>query len=598
MASLAIDGNRQSGQDVRTSNVTACVAVANIVKSSLGPVGLDKMLVDQVGDVTVTNDGATILQLLEVEHPAAKVLTELAVQQDEEVGDGTTSVVILAAELLRRANDLVRARIHPTNIIAGYRLAMRECTKFLRERLATPVDRLGRECLVNAAKTSLSSKILGSADLDKFANMAVDAVLAVKTVASPAHVLSTSNTNMSTGGVSSGGVGADGSVGNVGGVTGVGSAGSSGGITGSGGNSSVKKYKYPVEAIHVLKSNGRSAHESQLLPGYALNLTRASQLMPRRVSPARIACLDVDLRRTKMKMGVSVLIENPNDIAQGADRELDITRDRIRTVLKAGANVVLTSKGIDDAALKYFVEANAIAVRRVDSHDLQRIAKATGAQVQVVIADLSGEETFDHGLLGYAEEMYEERIGDDQILILKKCKSTSACSVLLHGPNQYMCDEMARSLHDATCVVKRTLESNSVVAGGGAVEAALSIHLENFATMLGSREQVAIAAFGEALLVIPKTLAVNAAKDSTELVAKLKALHHAAQMDESKAALRTFGLDLSNGVVRDNLKAGVIEPALSKKKIIQFATEAALTIIRIDDMIKIHEKQNDGSSPY
>lgn len=580
MASLAIDGKRQSGQDVRTGNVTACVAVANIVKSSLGPVGLDKMLVDQVGDVTVTNDGATILKLLEVEHPAAKVLTELAAQQDEEVGDGTTSVVILAAELLRRANDLVRARIHPTNIIAGYRLAMREGCKFLRDKLATPVDKLGRDCLVNAARTSLSSKILGSAHLDKFANMAVDAVLAVKTAASG---------NGGSGGGGSGGVG-----------TGVGGGSATGSATGSGSGSSGgnNKFKYPVEAIHVLKSQGKSANESQLLPGYALNMTRSSQLMPRRVSPARIACLDLDLRRTKMKMGVSVLIEHADELAKGADRELDITRDRIRTVLKAGANVVLTTKGIDDAALKYFVEANAIAVRRVDPADLHRIAKATGASIQVAIADLSGEETFDHSLLGYADEMYEERIGDDQILVMRNCKSTAACSVLLHGPNLYMCDEMARSFHDATCVVKRTLESNSVVAGGGAVEAALSIHLDNLATMLGSREQVAIAEFGEALLVIPKTLAVNAAKDSTELVAKLKAVHYAAQNDSSKAGLRNFGLDLTEGDVRDNLKAGVIEPALSKKKIIQFATEAALTIIRIDDMIKIRKKQDDGSVPY
>lgn len=543
MTSLSIEGNRESGQDVRTGNVTACVAVANIVKSSLGPVGLDKMLVDQVGDVTVTNDGATILRLLEVEHPAAKVLTELAAQQDEEVGDGTTSVVILAAELLRRANELVRARIHPTNIIAGYRLAMREGCKYLRDKLATPVDKLGRDCLVNAAKTSLSSKILGSAESNKFSNMAVDAVLAVKTPA-------------------------------------------------AGG-----KFKYPIDAIHVLKSLGKSAKESQLLRGYALNMTRSSQLMPRRVAPARIACLDIDLRRVKMKLGISVLIENPDELNKTQEKELDITRDRIKAVLKAGANVVLTTKGIDDAALKYFVEAKAIAVRRVSHSDLNRIAKATGATVQVAMADLTGEESFDASFLGSADEVYEDRIGDDNILMLRNCKSTAACSVLLHGPNEYMCDEMARSFHDAVCVVKRTLESNSVVAGGGAVEAAVSIHLENFATMLGSREQAAIAEFAEALLVIPKTLAVNAAKDSTELVAKLRAVHHAAQNDDGKAGLQTVGLDLMEGTIRDNMAAGVIEPAMSKKKIIQFATEAALTIIRIDDMIKIHEKKDDGSAP-
>ncbi len=542
MAGLALHGQRQSGQDVRTSNVTACVAVANIVKSSLGPVGLDKMLVDEVGDVTVTNDGATILRLLEVEHPAAKVLTELAAQQDEEVGDGTTSVVILAAELLRRANELVRARIHPTSIIAGYRMAMREGIKRLRDTLATPVDKLGREVLVNAARTSLSSKILGSAEADLFANMAVDAVQAVKMP----------------------------------------------GISG--------KFTYPVDAIHILKAQGKSATESELLPGYALNLTRASKLMPHRVSPARIACLDVDLRRAKMKMGISVLIENPEEINKAQEKELDITRDRIKAVLAAGANVVLTTKGIDDAALKYFVETGAIAVRRVSEHDLNRIAKATGATVQASMADLSGEESFDASLLGYAEEVYEERIRDDNILIMKKCKSTAACSVLLRGANEYMCDEMSRSFHDAACVVKRMLESNSVVAGGGAVEAALSIHLEHYAMMLESREQLAIAEFAEALLVIPKTLAVNAAKDATDLIAKLKAVHHAARKDDTKKKLATFGLDLSKGELRDNMAAGVVEPAMSKKKILQFATEAALTIIRIDDMIKIDPDEKGGHS--
>jgi T-complex protein 1 subunit alpha len=528
MASLMIDGERHSGQDVRTGNVTACVAVANIVKTSLGPVGLDKMLVDEVGDVTVTNDGATILRLLEVEHPAAKVLTELAAQQDEEVGDGTTSVVVLAAELLRRANDLVRARIHPTNIIAGYRLAMRESCKYLRDKLAVPVDKLGRECLVNAAKTSLSSKILGAAESDMFANMAVDAVLAVKSDRPGSN-----------------------------------------------------KPVYPIDAIHVLKAQGKSARESELLPGYALNQARCSQAMPRRVAPAKIACLDIDLRRAKMKMGINVLIENPDELAAAQEKELDITRDRIQAVLKAGANVILTTKGIDDAALKYFVEANAIAVRRVSEHDMKRIAKATGASMVASMADLGGEESFDASLLGQAEEVYEDRIRDDNIIIMRQCKSTAACSVLLRGPNEYMCDEMSRSFHDAVCVVKRTLESNAVVAGGGSVEAALSVHLENFATMLGSREQLAIAEFAEALLVIPKTLSVNAAKDAIDLVAKLKAVHYAAQNDPSKAALSNFGLDLEAGVVRDNLAAGVIEPAMSKKKIIQFATEARFGLVLV-----------------
>ena len=538
MAALAIHGERQSGQEVRDANIIACTSVANIVKSSLGPMGLEKMLVDEVGDVTVTHDGATILRLLEVEHPAAKVLTEIAAMQDEEVGDGTTSVVVIAAELLKRANDLVKRGIHPTSVIAGYKMAMRESCKYIRDKLAVPVSKLGKDCLVNAAATSISSKILGSANSEKFAKMAVDAVLGVK----KKDITETRDV-------------------------------------------------YPIESIHVMKAQGKSAKDSHLLEGYALNLPRSSQSMPRKVSPAKIACLDMDLRRAKMKMGISVLIENPDDLNEAQEKEFDITQSRIQSILKAGANVVLTTRGIDDSALKVFAEAGAIAVRRVPEDDLERIAEATGATIQASMADMQGGESFDASLLGQAAEVYEERVRDDNIIILKGCKSTAACSVLLRGPNEYMCDEMSRSFHDAVCVVKRVLESKSVVAGGGCVEAALSIHLENFAQMLGSREQLAIAEFAEALLVIPKTLAVNAAKDAIDLVAKLRAIHHTAQADETKATLAHCGLDLAEGQVRNNMKAGVIEPAISKKKSIQFATESALTIIRIDDVFRLAKEE-------
>ncbi|XP_009380486.2 T-complex protein 1 subunit alpha [Musa acuminata AAA Group] len=533
-------GERQSGQDVRTQNVVACQAVANIVKSSLGPVGLDKMLVDDIGDVTITNDGATILKMLEVEHPAAKVLVELAELQDREVGDGTTSVVILAAELLKRANDLVRNKIHPTSIISGYRLAMREACKYVEEKLATKVEKLGKDSLVNCAKTSMSSKLIAT-DSDFFSNLVVDAVQAVKTTNARGEV------------------------------------------------------KYPVKSINILKAHGKSAKDSYLLNGYALNTGRAAQGMPIRVAPARIACLDFNLQKTKMQMGVQVLVTDPRELEKIREREADITKERIQKLLKAGANVVLTTKGIDDMSLKYFVESGAIAVRRVRKDDLRHVAKATGATVVTTFADMEGEETFDLSLLGHADEVIEERIADDDVILIKGTKNSSAVSLILRGANDYMLDEMDRALHDALCIVKRTLESNMVVAGGGAVEAALSVYLEYLATTLGSREQLAIAEFAESLLVIPKVLSVNAAKDATELVAKLQAYHHTAQTKADKQHLSSMGLDLSKGIVRNNLEAGVIEPAMSKVKIIQFATEAAITILRIDDMIKLvkDERENE-----
>jgi len=532
---LSLMGSRESGADVRGANVTAVMALANILKTSLGPQGLDKMLVDDIGDVTITNDGATVLKQLEVEHPAAKVLVELANLQDSEVGDGTTSVVIVAAELLKRANELVKNNIHPTTIIAGYRLAMRESIKYIQAKLSVPVDKLQQDVLSNIARTTLSSKFVG-AESDLFAKMIVDAMKSVKIV------------------------------------------------------NPEGKAKYPVNQVNIITSHGLSASESQLIiGGYAMQLFRASQEMPTEVSNAKIALLDFDLKKHRMAMGVNIVIDDPEELERVRQKEMDITKEKIKKITDAGTNVIFTSKGIDDFAMKYLVDAGVIGVRRVTKQDMKRLAKCTGAQVLLTMAGLEGEEVFDPACLGSADQVVEQRVGDNDFIFVKGCTASKACTMLLRGANDYMLEEAERSVHDALCAVGRTLESNAVVPGGGAVETALSLHLEDYARTFDSYEQWAIAEFAEALLTIPKTLAINAAMDAIDLLAALRVRHHTAMTssDEKKKDYKWYGLDLTNGTVRDSLEAGVLEPMVSKLKALKFATEAAITILRIDDLIKV-----------
>eukprot|EP00927_Polykrikos_kofoidii_P077554 TRINITY_DN74491_c0_g1_i1.p1 TRINITY_DN74491_c0_g1~~TRINITY_DN74491_c0_g1_i1.p1 ORF type:complete len:568 (+),score=110.49 TRINITY_DN74491_c0_g1_i1:61-1704(+) len=533
---LSIQGERQTGSDVRSANVTAVVALSNILKTSLGPQGLDKMLVDDIGEVTITNDGATILKLLEVEHPAAKVMVELANLQDSEVGDGTTSVVIIAAELLRRANELVKNNIHPTTIIAGYRLAMREAIKYIQANQSIKVDALEQDVLANIARTTLSSKFVGGADSELFSKIIVDAVKSVKII------------------------GSDG------------------------------KGKFPVNQINILKSHGQSASESLLLPGgYAVQLSRGCQEMPTSVKEAKIALVDFDLKKHRMSMAVNIVIDNPEELEKVRQREMDITKEKIKKIVDAGTNVLFTTKGIDDMAMKYLVDAGILAVRRVSKTDMKRIGKCTGAQLLLTMADMDGNESFDQAYLGRADEVVEQRVGDNDFIFIKGCSAAKAATILLRGANEFMLEEAERSVHDALCAVSRTLESSAVVPGGGAVETAVSLHLDDFARTFESYEQYAIAEFAEALLTIPKTLATNAAMDAIDLLSALRVRHHAARTSEDlqKKDYRWYGLDLATGVVRNSVTAGVLEPMVSKLKSLKFATEAAITILRIDDLVKV-----------
>merc|ERR1712139_204299 len=341
------------------------------------------------------------------------------------------------------------------------------------------------------------------------------------------------------------------------------------------------KWKYP---------DGQSASESRIIPnGYALKTMRTSQEMPTSVANAKIALLDFDLKKHRMGMNVNIVVDDPEELEKIRQKEMDITRDKIKKILDAGTNAVFTTKGIDDMAMKYLVEGGVLAVRRVDKRDMRRIAKCTGGQMILTLATIEGDEAFDESYLGKAEEVCEQRVGDNDFIFIKGCSQSKAATILLRGANEFMLEEADRSVHDALCAVSRTLESNSVVPGGGAVEVALSLHLEDHARTFESYEQWAISEFAEALLTIPKTLANNAALDSIDLLATLRVRHHASQTstDAKRKEYKWYGLDLSNNTVRNSVQAGVVEPMVSKLKSLKFATEAAITILRIDDLVKI-----------
>jgi len=419
-------------------------------------------------------------------------------------------------------------------VISGFRIAMRECVAYIKEAISIPVDQLLHNDLIGIAKTSMSSKMLGF-ESEFFSDMVVKAMLRVGSV------------------------------------------------------NSKGKLKYPISSVNILKAPGGSGKDSLYIEGYALNCIIASDGMPKTITKAKIALIDFDLSRTKLQHGMIVRTKSEL-LTEIAQREIDLLKERITKIIAAGANVILTTRGMDDIACKYLVEAGVMGVRRVKKDDLKRIAKATGGTILLNLSNIEGDESFEKESLGEAGEVCQERIGDKELILIKDTKNSKTSSIILRGPNSMMLDEMERSVHDALCATKGVLESKQVVPGGGAVETALAVHLENFAINLAPRSQLPVAKFAEALLVIPKILALNSALDAIDLTAQLYYIHDLVRQGEENKKYLRYGLDLVNNTVRDNVECGVLEPAISKIKSIRFATEAAITILRIDDLIKLNPK--------
>lgn len=523
---LFVDGERLTGSVAREKNLSSVLSVANTVRSSYGPNGLDKMIISKMGDVSITNDGATILSSLESTDSAARILIDLAVQQDQEVGDGTTSVVLLASALIENGIRLIEDGVHPSIVVSGYKRAFKQSVGFIKSTLMKTLNKsVGYGDLIKICESTISSKVIKCSSR-LFSGIIADAVLAIKKTEGD------------------------------------------------------KSVTYPIENVNVLKKQGKSMDESIFVSGYAINCVPSSSLMPQRIAKTRIACLDMDLQQMKMGLSVKISAETPDDLEAIREKEITNSHDKIKKLLKAGANVILTTKGISDGCTKILIEGGAMGVKRCRREDLDRIASITGTQVYASFEDVTGEEFIP--VLGVADSVHVEVLGEEKCMVISTPKGTGS-SIILRGANEQILDEMERSIHDGLCALKRTLESRAVVVGGGAFEAALGTYIGNFGLSFGTNEQAAIQKFGDALLRIPKTLLVNSALDVNRLYAELLAEHENCNWE--------IGLDLKEGTVCNNFKAGVIEPLDTKIKALRAATEAAISILRIDEVIVLAEEE-------
>ena len=502
---------RTAGRDAQRSNIMAAKAVAGAVRTTLGPKGMDKMLVDTMGDVVITNDGVTILKEMDIEHPAAKMMVEIAKTQDQEVGDGTTTAVVLAGELLKQAEGLLEQEIHPTVIAAGYRAAADKALEILKG-LAISVSAKDDDLLRKIAVTAMTGKGSQSAR-DELAVMAVQAIKSV--------------------------VDEDGTV--------------------------------DTDNITVEKKVGGGITDSMLISGVVIDKDRLHPNMPKSVKGAKIALLNAAVEIEKTEVDAKIQITSPDQLQAFLDQEENMLKDMVDKIAATGANVLFVQKGIDDLAQHFLAKAGIYTVRRVKKSDMEKLARATGGRVVTSIHEISKDD------LGKAGLVEERKVSEEKMTFVEECENPKSVSIILRGGTEHVVDELDRAMEDALRVVGVAVQDKVLVAGGGAPEVELALRLRAYASTVGGREQLAIESFADAMEVIPKTLAENAGLDQIDTLVALRSAH--------EKGVKTAGLDMDSGEPVDMLKLGVVEPLRVKTQAISSATEAAVMILRIDDVI-------------
>jgi len=502
---------RNRGQEAQNSNIAAAKAVANAVRSTLGPKGMDKMLIDGVGDIVITNDGATILKEMDIEHPAAKMIVEVAKTQDDEVGDGTTTAVVIAGELLKNAEDLLGQKVHPTVIAEGYQQAAAKALEIL-SKIAITVKPTDHAMLKHIAETAISGK-----GAEAYKDLLCDIVVkAVTMVADP-----------------------DGTV--------------------------------DIGHVNVQKKVGGKVEDTAIIEGMVIDKERANPGMPKIVKNAKVLLLNAALEYKKTEVNAKINISRPDQVQAFLDEDEAMVHTMANKIVASGATAVFCQKGIDDVAQHYLTKAGIFAVRRVKKSDIENLARATGATV------VNSIDVITPGDLGTAGLVEEKKLSGEEMTYVSGCKNPKAVSIIIRGGTEHVIDELERGIHDALMVVGVVVKDKKIVAGGGAPETELSLQLRQYASTIGGRIQLAIEAFASSLEIIPRTIAENAGLDSIDMLVAIRAEHEAGH--------RTFGLNVFEGKPVDMLKAGVVEPLRVKTQAIMSAAEAAVMILRIDDVI-------------